>query len=834
VQVEQDEKQVLFPSWHGLAPDLILAPANSARSAKNFVLDEVPGELCRRQGLGSAWSIGSATGHNPSISFKPHSIELNPYVVKSRRSQGEMVAWEKYRTTAHGGATIDVVMMKYRNRACTPTANYVYTYGIFVRPFWNGSVWYDSWQELTEFWDLHVYAIHGTWHQWLVVDSDPATWLFGDSDNLVFPKEAGTGYGNGYENQYYFRSWTVENLESAKQYNRFTRILASKCTDIDANDRGLLELQIIDSAWDQFGWQVGDNIRIHRNYIYQQNRFSASDDVDIDPRIFSLEDGMRISTGLGTYKSRYFIGFGEYGRSDLVPKEQLANGVILDDQFYDPVDSCIYVGLFSHGGAGTPMLAGTYRAAYSVLTGKSWSPLKHCPKYDGVHSRFDATDDSGITIAEDEKIVVHVMLQVGIFPRSATRLRIYLENVDSPGFFQSKELDLTDCGNVYDDARADYYDGTNTWKTNGILLYVDLTDMEGAEASADLGRGTADGAPGYWNTVGIASNKVAYGDVMVGGIRYPNRVCVTPASGDGAIQTDLICIGPQTSFDQLQSDPNPIKSLIGIDDRLLILTDQTGSILSLRGEAELWHWEPITSDDGVAAINSVLIVNRRVYWAGHYGIWTFTPNEGKALLNPAWIKSYKAILGVENAVAGYDLLHGRYCLFAGNKWYWFPMRTPELTPGDALPVEFNKTPIWILKPPATNLSFVSDDQFLCVSSDETLDIGPTGFDCEFETSPIYSPFANFDILIEGFRAEYQSDVAVTIALYLDDSDTAFSTRICPAGLGAITHFDYFDLSARCKSFRLKISATVTAKDQIVRIKTLRILRSIYPAMGDVL
>jgi hypothetical protein len=92
----------------------------------------------------------------------------------------------------------------------------------------------------------------------------------------------------------------------------------------------------------------------------------------------------------------------------------------------------------------------------------------------------------------------------------------------------------------------------------------------------------------------------------------------------------------------------------------------------------------------------------------------------------------------------------------------------------------------------------------------------------------------YDVLIKGIVVEYESDVPVTIFLYLDDATTASP----PDGtfLSETNRRVAFQvpLSCVCKYFRLKFSATTTTSNQTAMIKSVEVYYEEMPHGGDIL
>jgi hypothetical protein len=839
--IDESAKSVVVRAFRGYGLDLNPVSGDMAQDMKNFVIDEVPGELTNRRGSGLLFANGPMPYSDYSVS--PPTGQQHAHRVMTRRSSDEIVAHEGFYVPEQGGRFINVCIMKYRFRQLTAGEAYIYSYGIFVRPYWNGTTWLEYWVELSEFWDFQIYAVNGTNNEWLQVDDDPVNWRFGFTPgyNVVFPRETFGAYGTGLENQYYFRGWTIENLEAARNTERFCRCLSQRCTTTDGGTGyGILELEIphdgaANSAYNRLNWATANKIRVHRNYVYQENRFSASDDIVCDPHVYAIDDGMRITNKRGTNKARFRVGYEEHGwAATNFPKEQIANGIVLADQFIDPFPPAIWVGYDPAAvtGASTGLAAGTYRLRYSVLEGRNWSKLYICPKWDSGNSRWDATDDSGVTIALDDKIVVDLRLYTTAVSRKVKMVRVYLEDPASGYFYRALDIDLTvdlDTASS-DDILTDYWDGSTAWAVYGINQTFDVVSNDGAEGSVDIGRAITEDGICYYDAAAPVGNKVLFSAATKNDIEYPSRVFISPAGGDGQIQNDIVDLAATSYFDTQTGDANAVVAIAGIRDYALVLTQQTHYLLSLLGSKANWRFETIDSYDGIASAKSLVVLQDRAYWAGNFGVYMFGLGRGVNLLVPYWHKTYKALAGKSSAMAAYDANTGRYYLYVDSKLYAFPLRTPGVEPFETMIFEPNKTPTWLAHPPVNFLAYATSDHYLLAAGTGSQDYTGVNVACEWTSNPIRIP-ENLvgDQLVLGFSLVYDSPVDITIALYKDG--TLHSTRTCP--LAETTYAAYFDLGGLCEEFYIKLSATTDGAAQTIRIKKMEISRMIVPSLGQV-
>ena len=92
----------------------------------------------------------------------------------------------------------------------------------------------------------------------------------------------------------------------------------------------------------------------------------------------------------------------------------------------------------------------------------------------------------------------------------------------------------------------------------------------------------------------------------------------------------------------------------------------------------------------------------------------------------------------------------------------------------------------------------------------------------------------YDVLIKGIVVEYESDIPITMYLYLDGSATAtpVSGTILSASYTRVA--TQVPLGSVCQFFRIGFSSTTTASNQTLIIKSLEIYYEEMEKGGDVL
>ena len=114
----------------GLATSLANPPFNSAKDAKNFETYKTKGWLTNSQGYLLKYALPTLTNTNIS-SFVP-------------------VDFKNFYVPDHGGKNVTCLLATYRKTSRYDAGVHIDRSGAWIRPYWNGSSWIDSWLELTE------------------------------------------------------------------------------------------------------------------------------------------------------------------------------------------------------------------------------------------------------------------------------------------------------------------------------------------------------------------------------------------------------------------------------------------------------------------------------------------------------------------------------------------------------------------------------------------------------------------------------------------------------------------------------------------------------------
>lgn len=125
-------------------------PVGSAKSLKNFVLNRKKNALQNAPGYGLKWIDGEAEyGNLPQSTNAEGPNYINPTLWKI--SDITWIRHYNFHTKMHGGKELTFLVGKYTKTAfytASPTTDRLC---VFVRPYWSGAAWIDSWKDLTDF-----------------------------------------------------------------------------------------------------------------------------------------------------------------------------------------------------------------------------------------------------------------------------------------------------------------------------------------------------------------------------------------------------------------------------------------------------------------------------------------------------------------------------------------------------------------------------------------------------------------------------------------------------------------------------------------------------------
>ena len=147
---EPQKITIPIDKFKGLVTSIASPPVGSAKSLKNFVLNRKKNALQNAPGYGLKWIDGEAEyGNLPQSTDAEGPNYINPTLFKI--SDITWIRHYNFHTKMHGGKELTFLVGKYTKTAfytASPTTDRLC---VFVRPYWSGAAWVDSWRDLTDF-----------------------------------------------------------------------------------------------------------------------------------------------------------------------------------------------------------------------------------------------------------------------------------------------------------------------------------------------------------------------------------------------------------------------------------------------------------------------------------------------------------------------------------------------------------------------------------------------------------------------------------------------------------------------------------------------------------
>ena len=147
---EPQKITIPIDKFKGLITSIASPPVGSAKSLKNFVLNRKKNALQNAPGYGLKWIDGEAEyGNLPQSTNAEGPNYINPTLWKI--SDITWIRHYNFHTKMHGGKELTFLVGKYTKTAfytASPTTDRLC---VFVRPYWSGAAWIDSWKDLTDF-----------------------------------------------------------------------------------------------------------------------------------------------------------------------------------------------------------------------------------------------------------------------------------------------------------------------------------------------------------------------------------------------------------------------------------------------------------------------------------------------------------------------------------------------------------------------------------------------------------------------------------------------------------------------------------------------------------
>jgi hypothetical protein len=424
------------------------------------------------------------------------------------------------------------------------------------------------------------------------------------------------------------------------------------------------------------------------------------------------------------------------------------------------------------------------------------------------------------------------LVSAGAIMKRAKALRIYEAN-DGVNFYLLKELNILDGGITWEEnAFYDPYFKHFYHRGNAITIDKSDFDARGALAQVSIGRTITD-TGAYPFLVGcVAGLKTFVGNVLINGVKILNQVIASTKGTDGEMN-DVFPNDAANVIDVEYSDGDQIMALVPLGERVFCLKGRN-AILITPNPAGGYYRDIVDRGIGCCSVRAVNVYEETVYYADYNGLRAFNTNSGK-WINEDWVLDWKAFttLQKESACSIIDTVNRLWIVSVAGKQY-----AMEIDTGEWISYLLTDVPLQFADNAPDTINTGRID-FLSGTKIHNTGKGTrhngTNFTMFFESNkiePLQQGKYLLDVLPQYLKFQYESSVDISVYFYLNDSVTPLN--VVPYTLPSLNTEILIPLpiSARCKAFRIKFSATTTAASQTIKIKTLRAYLDTIEQGGD--
>jgi hypothetical protein len=383
---------------------------------------------------------------------------------------------------------------------------------------------------------------------------------------------------------------------------------------------------------------------------------------------------------------------------------------------------------------------------------------------------------------------------------------------------------------------TDQFDIGATVLTHYYIIY-DLGEITAAETAApgaelvvDTGnRAITEAGIIRWKAATVIGKKVYIGNTLsnvAGASTKPNQIMECITDGDGVIGADVFPSDGGHIIDVEYSDGDEIVALSTMVERLLCLKKMSVVLLSKDGQGG-WSRELVSRQVGCCSQDSVVSFDDVIYWCDLTGIYSYD-SRGLKLLNLEWLQDWKTLhtdAQKQAALGEVDRINKQYLVSVSvtvggsttNICYRY-----DLIDGVWMSDVFPDIPLKMAVDLDGTINFITATKLETINKAGSTDYDGAGYTASWESNKIY-PLQDtvghaHDVLLKGIAVQYDSGVAITATVTLDDS-TSPTTFTLPVSTATTNHFAtlYMPLSSVCKSYRVKFTATIAAGGAAVPI-----------------
>lgn len=440
-------------------------------------------------------------------------------------------------------------------------------------------------------------------------------------------------------------------------------------------------------------------------------------------------------------------------------------------------------------------------------------------------------------------------------PKRSKKLKVYISNDNGVFYYLIKEINLLatagDISGIAWDSAAYYDPIMKHFYHKGEPISINLDDWNaiGALSSVVLGRDSADSGSIKYKNSTIVGNSTYASNVLIGtpAVNEVNKV-VACAVGEGIPMVDVFPNDVANVIDVEYSDGDQIVGSLPLADRLFVMKKR--SLVLVTNTGSEFERDQVAQGIGCCSIRTARSFEDINYFCDYNGIYSYSTGSLR-LLNGEWLLDWKAytVAQKEAAFAVIDTINRKYIVSINGVQYAYDIDSERNdAPGEWMSYSWANAPLQfaVNAPDSTNPGSID---FLTSAKIENLSKATfqdsQDFTMTWESNEINALIGKegyaFDVLMQHIVFEYQSALPITATVYLDGSAKALSTITLEASYTKKTVL--LPLSAKCKTYRVKYSATTTgsaqsptpyAVAQAVKIKSRIDYFATIPAGGDIL
>lgn len=807
--MENNDKTLVHKGFLGLRTSIAEPPPNSARDCQNFVRNQTLGLLTQAPGYSQKFPDGGTNlpqnedDNNPNFLFRPIYGFTSNIVFENIHN---------FYLSDHGGKNISVVIGKYTKAAFFPASPTTQRFGVFIRPYWDGTVWVDEWRELNEMFVFELRALSAT--NRLVIDDGTYGFAANDPSQTVF-------------NSSYFKNWMIVygGLGDNENYD-----LVTGCGWTGSN----YYLQIPHLNTDYASRVAGTKLIVYRNFLYKDVP------TDLESYCYNLFAEMRLTSGndsedvsiMAGYRDKS-LTFTDVGSATVYTHE--IDEIVLDTQVPDYWDkSCVLTVYAEPQVSPLGMDAGTYYFKYALkLDDGSYTKLFDAFTID--QPLLNITSGNSIVLTVPSQIRLFYMRSVGSFPRRAKSIAVFMSD-DNVTYYNVNEVDLTNSANLTEAVIPPVWTGVKHFWARGSL-YINramwLSDIP--EASASIGHDIDDDGIIQYRFASVIGTTTFFCGVRDNGILYPNKLFSSAFSGEGSAEFDIAPNDPIHVLNLEYSDGDELMAVGSINE--LIVAIKKRSVIVVEQDSQLgFQRKLVTKGYGMSSFRTLVSFDDKLYWLDYNGVIRYSIN-GIDVVNFSWLKDLRSYSDtvLEAAIGAIDRNNRQFRLRIDTKQYFIDFDNFLGGVDEWLILKYDKIPMRYSLDSQGVIDFIDEETnklLWFVDGDVSLHDGAF-VDLYYEENETQrnNDDDDIDMNVKRVICRYLSTVDLTVKLFRENDTTAIATWTLPKEKHR-ARMRVPSEGKRCSSYRLSVGAHLTDNADNVKIIRLGAKHELIPAGGS--